>query len=273
MTTAPAPTARPWYVRFGWILVLVLGLVAYLLELVTMVSTQNLNFFPSMLLIGALTVPLSVLMLSTGGRETIVPPSIVALTAICGGVIGTLTAGILEYNVLKALSVGQMLAVGIIEEGVKMIGPIILLFASSRLRDVRAGTIIGVASGAGFAVLETMGYGFNALLQSRSIAGADSTLLLRALLAPAGHVAWTGLTCTALWHWRYGAHRGGRGLLGVAGAYVAAVILHALWDGTSILWIHIGVVVISVGMLLWLIHRSHRAPIGRAGGADPTRVQ
>ena len=59
--------------------------------------------------------------------------------------------------------------------------------------------IIGVASGMGFATLETMGYGFSALLSSGNLAEVDQTLLLRALLSPAGHVAWTGLTAAALW--------------------------------------------------------------------------
>ena len=44
-----------------------------------------------------------------------------------------------------------------------------------------------------------MGYGFSALLASGSLAEVEQTLLLRALLSPAGHVAWTGLTVAARW--------------------------------------------------------------------------
>ena len=53
--------------------------------------------------------------------------------------------------------------------------------------------IIGVASEMDLATLETMGYGFSALVRSGSVISGEQTLLLRVLLSPAGHVAWTGL--------------------------------------------------------------------------------
>ena len=84
----------------------------------------------------------------------------------------------------------------------------------------------------GFATLETMGYGFSALLQSRSIADLDQTLLLRGLLSPAGHVAWTGITTAALWQIP-SVTRKGRAVLVFVTAFVASVVLHALWDGSS----------------------------------------
>ncbi len=75
--------------------------------------------------------------------------------------------------------------VGLIEEAAKLIVPFILLLFLRRL-DPRAGVIIGGASGMGFATLETMGYGFTALLSHGSWAALEKTLLLRALLSPAG---------------------------------------------------------------------------------------
>lgn len=105
-----------------------------------------------------------------------------------------------------------------------------------------------------------MGYGFNALLSEKSLAAVDGTLLLRALLSPAGHLAWTGMICAALWHWRF-ADRSGKGFLLVIVAFVSAVLLHAAWDGSTVLAIHIGVIVISVGVLGYLIHRSHAAQL------------
>ncbi len=62
------------------------------------------------------------------------------------------------------------------------------------------GLVIGVAVGMGFAALETMGYAFVALIASRGDIGAvEQMLLLRGVLSPAGHMAWTGLACAALW--------------------------------------------------------------------------
>lgn len=280
--SAPHTLARPpWYRRWAWVAVLVTGVITYLIVLQTMIDTGNPTFFPSLLLVGSATVPVSVLVLASGGREPVVPLDIVALTALFGGLIGTVAAGVLEYATLHRLSVLPMTAVGLIEETVKLIVPLALLLVSHRVRNPAAGIIIGVASGTGFAVLETMGYGFNALLQSRSLAEVDGTLLLRALLAPAGHVAWTGLVCAALWHWRFGG-RTSRGLLALIGAFVAAVALHALWDGSDVLAIHIGVIVVSVSALAVIIHRVHRraatetntqeTPSG-AGNPDAARVR
>src|SRR5215212_2564246 len=63
--------------------------------------------------------------------------------------------------------------------------------------------------GAGFAALETMGYAFVTLIQSQgNLEAVQDILLLRGLLSPAAHMAWTGLTATALW---YAASRGWKG--------------------------------------------------------------
>ena len=127
-------------------------------------------------LYGAITVPVSVLIFAeTGGRTISVTPWVVTTTAIVGGVVGTITAGTLEYDTLRDLGTVPMVLVGIIEEAAKLIVPfVVYLFV--RPKDSRAGVIIGIASGMGFATLETMGYGFQALLSAGSISAVDDTL-------------------------------------------------------------------------------------------------
>lgn len=262
-SSALEPPRRVWWQRTSWVGVLVVGIVFYLLELRTLVATENLNFFPSLILLGSITVPAAVLVFAWGaGRESAVSAGTVAVTAIFGGVVGTLAAGALEYDTLQRLGALPMLAVGLIEELAKMVVP---AFALLLIRHPHrgAGVIVGVASGMGFATLETMGYGFNALLQAHSLAAVDSTLLLRALLAPAGHVAWTGMTVAAMFNIRLSRHKGRAALLAL-GALVLAVILHAVWDGTTNLVVHIVVVTISLVILLTLIHRSHHTPQAHA---------
>lgn len=256
MTSTPTSTARRGVRRFAWVGTLVAGVATYVVVLSVMVSTQNLNFFPSLLLVGAITVPLSVLIFAlTGGRTN--PPGgwVVAATAISGGVIGTITAGVLEYRAGERLGAGSMLLVGFIEEAAKLVVPVVVLVLT-RPRDPRAGVVIGIASGMGFAVLETMGYGFQELLRARSVAAVDEELLLRALLSPAGHVAWTGLTVAMLWRIP-SAGRKGRAVGALVGAYLLAVLLHTLWDNSSALAVHVVVVVVSVTLLLVLVHRVH----------------
>ena len=141
----------------------------------------------------------------------------------------------------------------------------------TRHRNPQAGVIIGVASGMGFATLETMGYGFNALLSSGSLADVQQTLLLRALLSPAGHVAWTGLTAAALWPLP-SAQRKGRAVLTVIGTFVLAVLLHAAWDGFNNLIVHILVGGFSFAALLVVIRRAHHGRRPRYHrGATQTR--
>jgi protease PrsW len=245
--------------RLMWLWILLAGIAAYLLVLRTLVATQNVNFVPSLLLLGSVVVPASVLSYAATTRgPALVSPGTIALTAIAGGIVGTVAAGTLEYDALHSLGALPMIVVGLIEESAKLIVPLIVLVFSST-RTGQAGVVVGVASGMGFATLETMGYGFSALLASDNLAAVDQTLLLRALLSPAGHVAWTGLTAAALWSIP-GSRRKGMAALRAVGVFVAAVLLHAAWDGFNSLWAHVIVAAISLTALLLTIRWAHRNP-------------
>jgi RsiW-degrading membrane proteinase PrsW (M82 family) len=264
-SAAPAPTTsttgtRPGLGRrLGWLWVLIAGAAAYLLVLRTLVSTQNLNFVPSLILLGSIVVPASVLVFAaSNGRQVLVPPGLIAFVAVLGGVIGTVAAGTLEYDTLHRLGALPMIMVGLIEETAKLIVPVLVLLFT-RYRSPRAGVVVGVASGMGFATLETMGYGFSALVRTGSLVDVEQTLLLRALLSPAGHVAWTGLTVAALWAVASASPRG-RAVLRLVGVFVAAVLLHAAWDGLDNLWVHLVVGGGSFVALLVAIRRAHREP-------------
>jgi RsiW-degrading membrane proteinase PrsW (M82 family) len=144
-------------------------------------------------------------------------------------VLGTVVAGTLEYDVARSLGFLPKLLIGLIEESAKLIVPLVFYFLG-RYRSEAAGIVLGVATAAGFAGLETMGYGFVTLLQSRANLGAlDEVLILRGLTSPAGHLAWTGLVAAVLWRERL---RAGRPTVNgkVLGAFLTAVVLHALWD-------------------------------------------
>jgi len=69
---------------------------------------------------------------------------------------------------------------------------------------IRTGIGAGlIAAGMGFAALETMGYGLVSFMQSRGdILILQQVLLIRGLLSPAGHAAWTGFVCAVLWRER-----------------------------------------------------------------------
>ena len=153
--------------------------MTYLVVLFVMIDTQNVNFFPSLLFVGAITVPVSVLVFVYQAAPLArVPTWSLVFTAIVGGLIGVIAAGLLEYDTLHRLGALPMVLVAVIEEAAKLIITVILCLLW-RPNNPRGGLLIGIASGMGFATLETMGYGFQALLAG-GIAAVDDTLLLRA---------------------------------------------------------------------------------------------
>ena len=244
--------------RWAWLGVLVVGLVLYFVVLRTLVRTQNPNFVPALILLGATVMPLAFLAFAQArtGRWQ-VPATALVVAAFVGGVIGTVVAGTLEYDTLRDLGALPMLFVALIEESAKLIVPVLLAFtvlARHRRRLPSDGLVIGVASGMGFAALETMGYAFTALLSSKgSIGAVEQTLFVRGLTAPAGHTAWTGLTAGALW--AFLAAPALRRLLEFAATFAGAVVLHTLWDTFSGAVVFVVLAVVSLGWLFWALHR------------------
>ena len=186
--------------RFAWVAVLTVGVALFELVRHALIATQNPNLVPALLLLGAAVVPISFVTLIHGLRlPYTIPTTMIALTAGLGGVLGVVTAGLLEYDTLHRLPWLGVVAVAAIEESAKLLVPLTILIWG-RYRRPADGLIIGVAAGAGFAILETMGYAFVTLIQSHGdIARVDGLLVLRGLLSPAAHMAWTGLATAALW--------------------------------------------------------------------------
>ena len=128
--------SRHILLRLSWLWVLLAGIVAYLLLLRTLVATQNPNFLPSLILFGSMVVPATVLTFATtGGRRRIrVNAGTVAFTAIAGGILGTVAAGTLEYDALRALDVLPMIMVAPIEETSKIVVPTAVFLFNRRLQ-------------------------------------------------------------------------------------------------------------------------------------------
>ena len=115
-------------------------------------------------------------------------------------------------------------------------------------RTVRDGRVLGAAVGFGFAALESAGYAFTALLRSQgSIGAVEETLFVRGLTSPAGHTAWTGLTCGALW--ALISSPGFGRALGFVATFAGAVALHAAWDSFGTVTAYLVLAVISLGWL------------------------
>ena len=162
----------PWHLRLSWLLVLLCGLLAYIATFVIMVLTGNPIMLPTVLLVGAATIPVTVLLLAQSTRSgPLVPSRIVLVTAAASGLFAICAAGLEERIAGALLGRASILLVGVIEESTKLVVPLIVLALAHRLTR-GGGLVIGIASGTGFAVLETMGYGFGALLSRGEIGRA-----------------------------------------------------------------------------------------------------
>ncbi|MDN3029664.1 PrsW family intramembrane metalloprotease [Streptomyces sp. S.PB5] len=241
--------------RWSWVAVLVVGLLLFWLIRSALVSTENPNLIPALIFFGAALVPTAFVAFVAGRRLDFgVGTGVVAITGLAGGAIGVTTAGFLEYRTLLLMKFLPMLAVGLIEEAAKLIVPVLLLLII-RDRHPGDGLLIGVASGAGFAVFETMGYAFVELIQSNGdLSAVDDLLVWRGLLSPAAHMAWTGLTAAALWS--AAAHRQrGRSIALFVLVYAIAVALHTTWDSLNS---DLSYGVLATVSLLLLVYTTHR---------------
>lgn len=216
--------------RRGWFQLFVGGLILLCLVEWALFVTHNPNYFPSAILLGAFLVPVTfVSYLYERLPNWGVSLRALVICFVWGGILGTVVAGVLEYNLARRLGFLPTLGIGLSEEAAKLLVPLVFYFLG-RYRSEAAGIVLGVASGMGFAAFETMGYGFVSLLQSGgNLAFVDFVLLLRGLTSPAGHASWTGVVCAVLWRERL---KAGHAVLNwrVGGAFLTAVTLHALWD-------------------------------------------
>ena len=255
--------------RWSWLPVLVVGAVLYELVRLTLADTGDPLFVPTLILLGAAVIPVAFVAFISGRDLSFgVGAGVVGLTALLGGVVGVLVAGSLEYATAHSAGSLPPFAIGLIEEFAKLLVPtaVLLTYLLFRRNRHRAdGLLLGVACGAGFAVLETMGYALVALVESGgNLSLVNGLLLDRGLLSPAAHMAWTGLAGAALWraaseHWRP------RTVVRFVVVYLLVAALHAGWDSTVSGWAHASLAVVSLGLLLWTTHRLARADRPRPG--------
>ncbi|MBI4286754.1 MAG: PrsW family intramembrane metalloprotease [Chloroflexi bacterium] len=265
-----------------WLWVLLSGLALFFATDWALNMTANPRYLPTVILVGATVVPVTFVVYiyeRLPAREIPVPSLVIA--SLWGGTLGLVVAGVLEYQTARQLGVLPMVGIGLIEESAKLILPVII-FLRGRFRSESDGLVFGVAAGMGFAALETMGYGFTVLLQTRGdVSTLHQTLFIRGLLSPAGHAAWTGLVCAVLWRER---KQRGHVILNwaIVWAFALAVLLHALWNifgsisiltGAGVfLFDLIGLVIVG-GVSLWLLlRRLHEAAQEKMSEANTPEI-
>lgn len=242
--------------RWAWLPVLLVGTGLFIAVQQALVITGNPALVPSLLVLGALVIPVSFVIYIDGRNPAYdVPLSVLLSCALLGGVLGAALASVAEFDVMRRLGALPTVYIGLIEEAAKLLVPVAVLIFTRYRANPADGLLVGVAVGMGFAVLETLGYGFVTLLVTGgNLTDAENEILLRGVLSPAGHAAWTGLAAGALW-WAHAQRWRLRGLAAAIGIFVLAVVLHSLWDA-----IHSWPAYLIIGGLSFalLLHQTHR---------------
>lgn len=260
-------------IRSRWFQILVAGLILFGLADATLRISRNVLYFPTIMMIGAFLVPIAFVayfyqeenIFDRAVHQGSILPTLL-MCALLGGLIGTLAAGLLESKTLITDSPVNLLWVGPIEELAKLIVPVIIFFAMrKRFRSELDGILFGVAAGMTFAALETMGYELITLVTSLgNINVLDQTILIRGLLSPAGHAAWTGMITATLWRER---ERTGKALTWlVVLFFIIAAGLHSVWDyaGSAsslavIIPSYIAIAGVSLTLLFWRLRKARHA--------------
>lgn len=261
-----------------WLVIGVVGFALFFATEQALRITGNHNFFPTVILLGAFVIPSAFVAFFFAQERSMdkdvhsrgFPFNLVLTCFLVGGVLGTTIAGIIEFETLHSFNATDILAVGLIEETAKLIVPL-GLFIAWKYRSEGDGLLFGVASGMGFAALETMGYGLAAYVHSQGNIGAtEQVVLVRGLLSPLGHASWTGLVCATMWR-----ERGKTGRFvtwAMAGTFLLAVFLHAAWDISStvsqqaLIYASYAVIgAISLGLLISKLGQARRMAQGVRG--------
>lgn len=254
--------------RHRWFRIWLLMLCTAAALALVMQVTGNHAVVPAAIFYGAAAGPIAMLIAThdrTGLGES-VPAGTLLATFLFGGGIGLIFAGFFDAEIIGDAGGSRILAVGFIEETSKLLVPVGIAMAGSYLVK-RSGVALGLASATGFAVLESMSYGFSAL--DSGIFAAEGTLLARGLTTPFSHLAWTGFVCAvAFGVWE----RRGKVVftLPVIGAWLLAAVMHSANDAVLTLdalpkWRLLLFPVIAMASY-WLFHRATRdlsVPPGR----------
>lgn len=144
-------------------------------------------------------------------------------------IVGGAASLLISLGLYALLGVEEVGLAGVIEEPAKAAVLVALSAEPGRRHGRLAGLLLGACVGAGFAIPETVvyAYGFGELADPSTV-----ILLIRGILSPFCHIAWTGALGGAI-----GAARGNRGGLGAiftSGLFWAIlggmVLSHCLWN-------------------------------------------
>ncbi len=188
---------RPWM----FLRVFALSLVLYLGFVYTWEKFDNENLIPGLIMIGAVAVPLSLLVFFF---EVNVPRNVslyqVIKLLLVGGLL-SIAVALVFFDVTHLDNWLGAASAGIIEETAKAL-TLLLVVRKPRYRWTLNGLLLGATVGTGFAVFESAGYALRIGLENGGPAMLANIQQRGFLSILGGHVLWTGLVGAALWRVR-----------------------------------------------------------------------
>jgi protease PrsW len=257
--TTPVPDASMGVMPNPWIFFRVLcgTVIAYIIFVVAWNSYQNLNLVPGLIILGSLAVPFSILILflelNTPKNISIV--KIIKLLMI-GGALSLFVTLILFSKWEFLVTTFGASSAGIIEEIAKLAA---LLFVMRKVDNTRYkyrlnALLLGAAVGAGFAAFESAGYAFRFGLQYGPQAMLD-IILLRGVLAPFMHIAWTAIAASAYWIARQHHNTVFETLTSTQflKLFAIPVVLHFVWNYNLPFQMNLYVKAAILGFIAWVV--------------------
>ncbi len=175
------------------------ALVIYILFVMGWNEYENTNLIPGLIMVGSFAVPFATLIffVEVNVRQNVSLYQVIRLLFM-GGILSLIISLVLsEITDRFDLDwLGASIA-GLVEEPGKLLA-VLTVAGLPKYKYRLNGLLFGAAIGTGFAAFESAGYALNFGLSD----GADSmknVIMIRGMLSPFGHIAWTAMSCAALW--------------------------------------------------------------------------
>jgi len=237
---------RPWlYSR-----VFLCFVITYILLHICSVAFNNANTYPGLIIMGAFAVPFTtlVLFMEVNAFRNISVYDVMKFFLVggCASLVVTLFLFNLDIVDTDLSSTWGAMMVGVIEEVGKLIIVYMLIKRLPSCNYILCALLAGACVGAGFAAFESAGYAMRPMLEIANIAGAygmgmptdemmdvvTTSIYMRGILAPGGHVAWAAISGAALI-----IAKGAKPLTSdvltngrFLKIFAIPVVLHGLWD-------------------------------------------
>jgi RsiW-degrading membrane proteinase PrsW (M82 family) len=230
------------------------AVVVYFLFLQAWKEFGNTNLVPGMIIVGSFAVPLSTLIffVEMNARKNVSLFQVIRLVFV-GGILSMILS-LLLFRVTASLSLGWLGAsvAGLVEEPGKLL-VLLLVVGNPRYKYIHNGLLFGAAVGTGFAAFESAGYALWSGLNIPDPDAMSDSIMIRGILSPFAHIAWTGMCGAALWR-----VKGDRPFTFSMTAdpsflriFAIAVVMHMIWN--SPLYIPFYGKYLLLGAAAWVI--------------------